>query len=167
MSAGDVKKLETAANAIRDAREKTAAHDVVALVKHDRILDQSEVEPAREALCRLLGVSTKRLPAPLEKVLEHAVPVPNVRVKSYDLAFDFSQDVEAFPAHAKIELEAAAKGSCILEVDPDRLSIDEVKVRGKSVPFTVKDGRLHVDVGEVAAKDLDIAYHVRPTDDVK
>ncbi|HEY4222736.1 MAG TPA: hypothetical protein VGO62_15375, partial [Myxococcota bacterium] len=55
IAAGDVAALEKAANAIGDAREKTAAKDVVALFRHDRILDESEVDPAREALCRLLG----------------------------------------------------------------------------------------------------------------
>ncbi len=164
LAQADVDALERAAAALRDAREKSAANDVLALVKHDRILDENEVDPARRALCRLLGVPAKRLPAALEKALAHAVPVPNVRVKSYDLSFDFSKDGPSFPARARIALEAPSQQRCILEVDPDRLTIDEVRAAGKPVPFEARDGRLFVEADGV--KELDVRYHVKPTDDV-
>lgn len=172
LSADDVALLEKKARALKDPTEKKAAHEVLALVKHDRILDQSEVEPARKALCKLLGVTSAGLPSPLERVLTNAVPVPNVRVANYDLAFDFSAGTNAnsFPAKATITLEKPATSSrIILEVDPDRLVIDEVKVGAKKLAFTVKDGRLIVDTsgaaGAAGIKKLAISYRVTPTDD--
>lgn len=164
LSARDVTALEAAARGLKDPKERRAADDVLALVRHDRVLDETEVEPARKALCRLLGVSSARLPAALEKVLAHAVPVPNVRVKSYDLSFDFKEDGPSFPARAVIELERAAPGRTVLEIDPERLEIDEVRALGRRVPFTVKDGRLLVDAA--GARRLDVRYRVKPTDDV-
>jgi aminopeptidase N len=164
-SRDDIQALESAAKSIKDPKEKRAANDVLALVRHDRILDETEVAPARKALCRLLGVSSARLPARLEKVLTHAVPVPNVRVKSYDLTFDFKEDKPSFPARAVIELEAPAPARTVLEIDPDRLDIDEVRVGGRRVSFTVKDGRLLVDAE--GARRLDVRYRVTPTTDTK
>lgn len=167
LSARAVKELAGAAAKIRDADEKRAAAEVLALVRHDRILDDDEVEPARKALCRLLGVPPRGLPASVERVLKHAVPVPNVRVRDYDLSFDFSErgraEPASFPARAVITLEDAAGPRCVLEADPDRLLIDEVRALGKSVPFTMKDGRLVVSAP--GARKLDISYRVRPTDD--
>ncbi|OGQ26600.1 MAG: hypothetical protein A2138_17045 [Deltaproteobacteria bacterium RBG_16_71_12] len=167
LSAGDVKALAGAAARIKDASEARAAAEVLALVKHDRLLDRDEVEPARKALCRLLGVSPRGLPPSVERVLKNAVPVPNVRVQQYDLSFDFSErargEPESFPARAVITLEDAAGPRSILEADPERLVIDEVRAAGKSVPFTMGDGRLTVTAP--GARRLDIRYRVRPTDD--
>src|SRR3990167_5486871 len=47
LPAGDVKALAGAAARIKDASEARAAAEVLALVKHDRLLDRDEVEPAR------------------------------------------------------------------------------------------------------------------------
>ncbi len=164
----DLAALEKAAKAIKTKPEKQAAEDVLALVRHDKILDETEVAPARAAMARLLGIDEARLPKDLEKVLAHAVPVPNVRVAHYDLAFDFSKDVAAFPATATITLEKKAPNPIILEVDPDRLDIKSVTIAGKSVPFAVKDGRILVDTSDVkSTKTLRIDYTVKPTDDVK
>lgn len=167
VSARDVKALASAAAKITDQTEARAAADVLALVKHDRLLDHDEVEPARKALCRLLGVSPRGLPASVERVLKNAVPVPNVRVQSYDLSFDFSErargEPDSFPARAVITLEDTAGPRSILEADPDRLVIEEVRASGKSVPFTMKDGRLTVTAP--GARRLDVKYRVRPTDD--
>jgi aminopeptidase N len=164
LSKDDVEALESAAKRLKDPKEKRAADDVLRLVRHDRVLDETEVEPARKALCRLLGVSSARLPKTLEKVLEHAVPVPNVRVASYDLSFDFSVDAPSFPARAVIDLEDKTKRTAILEIDPERIEIDEVRALGHRVPFSVKDGRLVVEAD--GAKRLDVSYKVKPTDDV-
>jgi aminopeptidase N len=164
LTADDVALLEKRARALKKPMEKQAADEVLALIRHDRILDESQVEPARQALCKLLGVSSQRLPAALERALAHAVPVPNVRVADYDLAFDFSRDAESFPAKAAITLEAPAPKRSVLEVDPDRLAIDDVKAGGRRVPFVVKDGRLLVDAP--GANKLHILYRVTPTDDV-
>ena len=166
LSVDDVALLEKRARALADPKEKKAANEVLALVRHDRILDEREVEPARKALCRLLGVSSQRLPVALERALTHAVPVPNVRVADYDLAFDFTdaKDAASFPATCAITLEAAAPKRTVLEIDPERLTIDDVKAGGKSVPFTVKDGRLVVDAP--GTKKLHVSYRVKPTEDV-
>lgn len=167
LSARDVTTLASAAAKLTDPDEKRAAADVLALVKHDRILDDDEVEPARRALCRLLGVSPRGLPASVERVLNNAVPVPNARVRDYDLTFDFTErargEPASFPARAVITLEEAAGARCILEANPDRLEIQEVRAHGTPVPFTMKDGRLTVRAP--GARKLDIAYRVRPTDD--
>ncbi|MBI1944381.1 MAG: hypothetical protein HYS27_01725 [Deltaproteobacteria bacterium] len=167
VSARDVKALASAAAKIKDEGEARAAAEVLALVKHDRLLDDDEVEPARKALCRLLGVSPRGLPPSVERVLKNAVPVPNVRVQNYDLSFDFSAraqgEPDSFPARAVITLEDAAGKHSILEADPDRLDIEEVRAGGKSVPFTMKDGRLTVSAP--GARRLDVRYRVRPTDD--
>jgi aminopeptidase N len=163
LSTDDVQALEKAARKLTEPREKRAATDLLKLVKDDRALDATEVEPARKALCRLLGTSSRGLPKALEALLEHAVPVPNVRVKSYDLEFDFSKDAESFPARARITLDEPAPDPAILEVDPERLAIDEVRVGGRTVPFRVKDGRIFVDAP--GARELDVRYHVTPTED--
>ena len=70
----DLAALEKAAKAIKTKPEKQAAEDVLALVRHDKILDETEVAPARAAMARLLGIDEARLPKDLEKVLAHAVP---------------------------------------------------------------------------------------------
>ncbi|MEW5739962.1 MAG: M1 family aminopeptidase [Myxococcota bacterium] len=162
LAAADVQALERASAQINKAHEKQAADGLLALLKHDREFDAFEVAPAKKALGVLLGVSSGRLPADLERVLTHAVPAANVKVKHYDLSFDFSKDGASFPARAVVTLERAAKGESILEVDPERLSISAVTVGGRAVPFTVKDGRLHVDAP--GAKALDISYRVKPQD---
>jgi aminopeptidase N len=165
LSTADVALLEKKARALKDPDEKKAASDVLALVRHDRILDESEVEPARAALCKLLGVSPSRLPAALEKVLAHAVPVPNVRVADYDLAFDFSVDAPSFPAKAGITLEKPTTAArVILEIDPDRITVDSVRAGNKKLTFTARDGRLFVDA-PLGTKKLSIDYKVTPTDD--
>lgn len=158
----DVQALERASLQIHHAHEREAAVGLMALLRHDRELDGFEVAPAKKALGVLLGVSSRRLPADLERVLTHAVPAANVKVKHYELTFDFSKDGASFPARAVVTLERAAKGSSILEVDPERLSIGGVTVNGRAVPFEVKDGRLHVDAP--GAKALDITYRVKPQD---
>lgn len=163
LSADDLTALTRSLRGITDEREKRAAADLLKLVKDDRALDATEVEPARKALCRLLGTSSRRLPQALEKILEGAVPVPNVKVKSYELDFDFSEDAPSFPARAQIVLDAPAPDPAILEVDPERLRIDEVRVDGQTVPFRVKDGRIFVDAA--GARALDVRYHVTPTED--
>ncbi|MCC6336730.1 MAG: hypothetical protein IT380_22405, partial [Myxococcales bacterium] len=162
LGAADVQALEQASAKIGKAHEKQAAERLLALLKHDREFDAFEVAPAKKALGVLLGVSSGRLPADLERVLTHAVPAANVKVKHYDLSFDFSKDGASFPARAVVTLERAAKGTSILEVDPERLSISAVTVDGKPVPFELKAGRLHVDAP--GAKALDITYRVKPQD---
>ena len=162
LAESDVQALQRASGKIGNAHEQKAADGLMSLLKHDRELDAFEVAPAKKALGVLLGVSSGRLPADLEKVLTHAVPAANVKVKHYELSFDFSKDAATFPAHAVVTLERAAKGESILEVDPERLSIGAVTVNGKPVPFEVKDGRLHVDAP--GAKALDITYRVKPQD---
>lgn len=162
LSSSDVQALEAASAKIGKAYEKQAAIGLLALLKHDRELDAFEVAPARKALGVLLGVSSGRLPADLERVLTHAVPAANVKVKHYELAFDFSKDGPSFPARAVVTLERPARGTSILEVDPERLSISAVSVNGQAVPFEVKAGRLYVDAP--GAKALDISYRVKPQD---
>jgi len=150
LSAEDVALLEKKAKALKDPKEKSAAAEVLALVQHDRILDENEVEPARQALCKLLGVSPSRLPAPLERALARAVPVPNVRVADYDLAFDFSKDAPSFPAKAVITLEKpSASKRLILEIDPDRLTIDDVRGMGRLLVKYVGLPKIWLQNGEV------------------
>jgi aminopeptidase N len=165
LSTNDVAVLEKKARALKDPSEKEAAAAVLALVRHDRILDENEVEPARAALCKLLGVSPSRLPAALERVLTNAVPVPNVRVADYDLSFDFSVDAPSFPAKAGITFEKATTSSkVILEIDPDRVDVAEVRAGNKKLAFTARDGRLFVSA-PVGTKKITIDYTVKPTDD--
>ena len=95
-------------------------------------------------------------------MLTYAVPAANVKVDNYDLTFDFSKDAPDFAARAVITLEKKATKDSILEVDPEQLTIQSVKVAGKDVPFTVKDGRLHVTAP--GAKALEIDYRVKPQD---
>lgn len=166
LSTADVALLEKKARALKDPTEKKAASEVMALVRHDRILDETEVEPARVALCKLLGVAPTHLPAALEKALARAVPVPNVRVDDYDLSFDFSVDAPSFPAQAEVTLEKPTTSArVILEIDPERITVDEVRVGNTTLTFTSKDGRLFVDA-PLGSKKLSIDYHVTPTDDV-
>ena len=161
--------LRAAATRIKASDEKQAAAALLALVQHDKILDSDEVEPARTALCQLLGLKPTALPPALEKLLKNAVPVPNVGVKNYDLTFDFTKDLSkanpAFPARAVITLDKAAPANIILEIDPGRIVVDEVRVGGKAVKFSTKDGRLFVQ-GAEGKKTLDISYRVKPDHDV-
>lgn len=162
LSKADLASLESTRARIRNENERAAADGLLSMLKHDRELDSFEVAPAKKALGVLVGVSTGRLPADLEKVLTHAVPAANVLVKHYDLTFDFSKDAPTFPARAVITLDKKAGKDAILEVDPERLTIESVKVAGKDVPFTQKDGRLHVSAA--GAKELDVTYRVKPQD---
>ncbi|MDP2339496.1 MAG: M1 family aminopeptidase [Deltaproteobacteria bacterium] len=169
VDAAAIKGLANAATKIKATDEKQAAQALLALVQHDKLLDADEVEPARKALCQLLGLEPSKLPPALEKLLKNAVPVPNVEVKNYDLTFDFSKDLSAaspsFPARAVITLDKGAPKVTILEVDPDRIVVDEVRAGGKKVAFTCKDGRIHVE-GAEGKKTLDISYRVTPDHDV-
>lgn len=158
----EVRGLERASAGITGAAERRAADELLGLLRHDRELDAFEVGPAKRALEALLGVSRGRLPEPLARVLTHAVPAANVKVKHYDLTFDFSEDADSFPARAVVTLDRAARGTSILEVDPERLDVSAVTVAGRAVPFEVVDGRLRVDAP--GAKTLDISYRVRPQD---
>ena len=160
----DVDALAKAARALQDPKERAAAVELLKLVKDDHALDADEVDKARAALCRLLGTSPSRLPKALERILAGAVPVPNVDVREYDLTFDLSRDAPTFPARAVIRLEEAVDGTAILEADPERLTIHDVRAGGKRVPFWTRDGRLYVEAG--ASKTLDVRYDVTPTDDV-
>jgi aminopeptidase N len=162
LSQNDVNALQSARARIRNTTEKAAADGLLSMLKHDREFDAFEVAPAKKALGVLVGVSTGRLPADLEQVLTHAVPAANVKVQQYDLTFDFSKDAPDFPAHAVITLETKAGKDAILEVDPERLTIQSVKAGGKDVPFTLKDGRLHVTAPGATA--LDVQYRVKPQD---
>ena len=67
--------LEKSRKGLKTKPEKQAAEDVLALVRHDKILDETEVAPARAALARLLGIEPTPLPAAPEKVLTHAGPI--------------------------------------------------------------------------------------------
>lgn len=162
LSASQLQALETTRARIMKPNERAAADGLLSLLRHDRELDAFEVAPAKKALGVLVGVSSGPLPADLEKVLTHAVPAANVKVKDYDLTFDFSKDAPSFPARAVITLERAAGKDAILEVDPERLTIESVKVGGRDVPFTLKDGRLHVSAQ--GAKALEVQYRVKPQD---
>ena len=161
--------LAAAATKLKAAPEKQAAAALLALVQHDKLLDADEVEPARKALCKLLGLSPSKLPPALDRLLKNAVPVPNVEVKNYDLTFDFSGELNktspSFPARAVITLDDAAPAVTILEIDPDRIVVDEIRAGGKKVEFESRDGRLFVH-GAEGKKTLDISYRVTPDHDV-
>jgi aminopeptidase N len=159
-----VRRLKKAQAAIRDTKERAAAESLLAMVRDDHKLDSFEVEPARVALGVLSGVTEGPLPPDLERALSHAVPQANVQVKHYDLTFDLSVRGSHFPAHAVITLDKPVNGDAILEADPDRLTIEEVRAGDKKVPFEVKAGRLHVQAG--SATTLDIRYTVKPDEKV-
>jgi aminopeptidase N len=162
LSTEDMKALERAGDAVKGTQEKAAVDGILSFLKHDRELDAFETAPVKKALGVLVGVSTGRLPADLEKVLTHAVPAANVKVKSYDLSFDFSKDGAAFPARAVVALEKPAAAKTILEVDTERLDIKEVTAGGKKVPFTLKDGRISIEAK--GATSLEFNYTVKPQD---
>ena len=162
LSDTDLKALKTAQNSITNVTDRAAAESVMAMLKHDHELDAFEVAPMKKALGVLVGVTNGPLPADLAKVLEHAVPQANVNVKHYELSFDVSGKGPSFPARAVVELESKAKGEVILEANPDRLNISSVKVAGKDVPFTMKDGRIHVTAP--GAKAIEVNYTVKAVD---
>lgn len=159
ISAADLSALESAKGKLTNAKDKAAADSVLAMLKHDKELDAFEVAPLKKALGVLVGVTVGPLPADLAKVLTNAVPQSNARVKNYDLSFNLSGPGPNFPATAKITLERAAPKDLILEANPERLKIASVKVDGKDVPFSTKDGRLHVTAP--GAKSIDITYDVK------
>ncbi|MFT3712954.1 MAG: M1 family aminopeptidase [Archangium sp.] len=159
LSSADLTALESAKNKLTNATDKAAADSVLAMLKHDKELDAFEVAPLKKALGVLVGVTNGPLPADLSKALTHAVPQSNARVKNYDLSFDLTVAGPDFPAKANITLEKAAPKDLILEANPERLKIASVKVDGKDVPFTMKDGRLHVTAP--GAKSLEITYDVK------
>ena len=134
----------------------------MAMLKHDHELDAFEVAPMKKALGVLIGVTNGPLPADLAKALTHGVPQANVNVKHYELSFDVSGKGPDFPARAVVELDAKAKGEVILEANPDRLTIASVKVGGHDVPFTMKDGRLHVTAKGASA--IEVNYTVKAVD---
>jgi aminopeptidase N len=159
LSSADLSALETARAALKSPTDKAAADSVLALIKHDKELDSFEVAPLKKALGVLVGVTQGPLPADLAKALTHAVPQSNARVKNYDLQFDVSGAGPDFPARATIELERAAPKDLVLEANPDRLTITSVKVAGHDVPFSMKDGRLHVTAP--GAKSVEVNYGVK------
>ena len=159
LSSTDLAALESAKGKLTNATDQAAADSVLAMLKHDKELDAFEVAPLKKALGVLVGVTNGPLPADLAKVLTNAVPQSNARVKNYDLTFDLSGPGPNFPANAKVTLERAAPKDLILEANPERLNISSVKVDGKDVPFSLKDGRLHVTAP--GAKTLDITYGVK------
>ncbi len=162
LASKDLEQLQSLRRGLSNEREAAAADGILGMLKHDKEFDAFEVAPARKALGVLLGVSTGRLPADLEKVLRNAVPVPNVLVKEYDLSFDLSGRGPTFEARAKITLEKKASGTTVLEAHDDRLTIAKVLVDGREVPFKTKDNRLFVEAP--GAKTLDIQYSVKPVD---
>lgn len=162
LSATDLKSLEAAQGKITNATDRAAAESVMAMLKHDKELDAFEVTPMKKALGVLVGVSRGPLPADLAKVLENAVPQANVAVKHYDLSFDVSGKGPSFPARAVVELEKKAGPQIILEANQERLKISSVKAGGKEVPFTVKDGRVHVTAP--GAKAIEVNYTVKAVD---
>ena len=162
LSTEDLTALKRAGDKVSGTSEKAAVDGILSFLKHDRELDAFETSPVKKALGVLVGVSSGRLPRDLEKVLTHAVPAANARVKDYDLSFDFSKDGAAFPAKAIVTLEKKATGSTILEVDTDRLTLKDVKVDGKKVPFTLKDGRVTVEAKGATA--IEFNYTVKPQD---
>ena len=162
ISDADVKALQRAGAAVSGAQERAAVDGILSFLKHDRELDAFELSPVKKALEVLVGVSSGRLPRDLERVLTHAVPAANVLAKHYELSFDFSKDGASFPAKAVVTLEKPAPKVTILEVDPDRLSISKVTVKGREVPFEVKDGRVHVQAKGATA--LEFTYKVKPQD---
>ena len=164
LSDSTVRTLKAAQAGIHDKKEKAAALSLLEMVRDDHELDSFEVEPARVALGVLTGVSEGPLPPDLELALHHAVPQANVHVKNYDLTFDLSGKGPEFPAHAVLTLDHGAPADAVLEANPDRLAIGRVLADGKSVPFEVKDGRLHVTAS--GATTLSVEYTVKPDDTV-
>ena len=162
LSDTDLKALQAAQRSITNVTDRAAAESVMAMLKHDRELDSFEVAPMKKALGVLVGVTNGPLPADLAKVLEHAVPQANVSVKHYELSFDVSGKGPDFPARAVVELDRKAKGEVILEANPERLKVSSVKVGGHEVPFTLKDGRIHVTAP--GAKALEVSYTVKAVD---
>ncbi|MHB8874529.1 MAG: M1 family metallopeptidase [Myxococcaceae bacterium] len=162
LSDTDVRALKSAQSGIGNATERAAAEGILSMLRNDKELDSFEVAPTRRALGVLLGKSSGPLPADLEKALKNAVPQANVKVKDYDLAFDFSGAGPEFPGRAVITLDAKAPRQTILEVNESRLTIGKVQADGKDVAFTVKNGRLAVEAP--GAKKLDITYTVKPAD---
>lgn len=158
----DVAALKKAQGSITNVTERAAAESILSMVRNDKEFDSFEVVHTQKALGVLLGRSTGPLPADLEKALKNAVPAANAAVKNYDLSFDVSGPGPAFPATAQVQLERKAGKETILEVNPDRLEVKKVTADGKPVPFTVKDGRLHVTAP--GARLIDIAYTVKPAD---
>ncbi|MFO0595245.1 MAG: M1 family aminopeptidase [Myxococcaceae bacterium] len=159
LSSADLKALETARGALTNATDKAAADAVMGMLRHDQELDAFEVAPMKKALGVLVGVTHGPLPADLAKALTHGVPQSNAAVKNYDLQFDVSGAGPDFPAKATITLDKAATKDLVLEANPERLNVSSVKVDGKDVPFTMKDGRLHVTAP--GAKELTVAYTVK------
>lgn len=162
LSSDDLRALQSAARSVSGTQEKAAADGILSFLKHDRELDAFEAAPVKKALGVLMGVSQGPLPRDLEKVLTHAVPAANARVKDYELTFDFSKDADTFPATAIVTLDKKAGAKTILEVDPERLAIAEVRVGGKPVPFSLKDGRVTVEAKGATA--LEFRYTVKPQD---
>ncbi len=162
LSDADLKSLTSAQSKITNATDRAAAESVMAMLKHDKELDAFEVAPMKKALGVLVGVTRGPLPADLAKVLENAVPQANVNVKNYDLSFDVSGKGPSFPARAIVQLEKKAGAEIILEANPDRLNVTSVKAGGKEVPFTMKDGRIHV--AAPGAQAVEINYTVKAVD---
>lgn len=163
ISKEDLAQLQTLRRAISHGTEAAAADGILSFLRHDLEFDRFEVAPARKALGVLLGVSTGRLPADLDKVLRNAVPVPNVTVQHYDLSFDLTAAGPAFPARAIITLDKPAGSKpIVLEAYEDRLNVERVLVDGSEVPFSMKDNRLHVNAPGAAS--IEVQYAVRPVD---
>ena len=162
LSSAELAALTAAQKAITTAPQRAAAESLLALVRHDRELDDFEIDPAREALAILTGVTHGPLPADLERALTHAVPQANVDVKQYDLSFDLSGNGPSFPGRAVISLQAPATADTVLELNPDRLALRQVLADGRPVAFHVVDGRLHV--AAAGARSLQIDYSVKSVD---
>jgi aminopeptidase N len=163
VATAELRRLRAAKTAIRDPEERAWAEEVLALVRDDRELDRIEVAPAKRALARLIGLEPGRLPAVLEHALHHAVPGANAHPRHYDLTYDVSQGEPAGPARAIIDLRTRAPKELSFEVKPGRLIVEDVRVRGRPVPFRVDGERLYVTAP--GTKKLDVRFEVRATRD--
>ena len=87
ISPEEFKTLEQAAQSIQGV-QRQSAHDIVAMLRHDREFDAFEVGPMKQAVGVLLGADDEVLDHALKETWRRAIPGANVSIKHYSLDFD-------------------------------------------------------------------------------
>ena len=169
MKGDDVTALASAVGAVdaqNDPIAAAAAKQIADLIQFDSKIDDFEAPVIRNAAKTLQAMieSGGDLATIDRAVTKAAVPTVNVTPGKLGLDVDLRNvgdaSQTAFPSVSRLTLKGKIPETALLAVNPDRIKIKDVQVSGKSVPFSVTQGRLSFQPG--AQKDVTIAYDLTP-----
>ena len=165
-----VAKLQTAADRI-DGKENpiadAAAKQILACVAFDNRFEAPDVTTvlgAVRALQALKPNAGPSLPEITRALRAASIRPATVTLKDLKLSLDLTKvmdpAVTEFPSIAYITLDKPAAGKTKLDVNPDRVTVTDVIVDGKSVPFEIAKGQVVFEAG--CASKVEIKSQVKP-----